>query len=200
VLELLGEAIRRTVERGGLYCEIRTCISRGCPLSPLLGALYLRWLDERMEAHDLYYVRYMDDVLVLTKTHWQLRRAVRILNRTFRELKVLQHPDKTLIGRIEKGFDFLGYYYSREYLQVAIKTVSNFAERLHRLYEQKKTAPDLGAVLGEYVVRWLRGCLGGIGTQGMAGSNELGAAHLPMSRRLALYGPGRSGPRRPPQT
>jgi hypothetical protein len=25
------------------------------------------------------------------------------------ELKVEQHPDKTFIGRIERGFDFLGY-------------------------------------------------------------------------------------------
>jgi RNA-directed DNA polymerase len=75
-------------------------------LSPLLGALYLQVLDERLGQGEAYYVRYMDDILVLTRTRWQLRRAVRTLNRTFAELKLSQHPDKTFIGRIERGFDF----------------------------------------------------------------------------------------------
>jgi len=34
--------------------------------------------------------------------------------------------------------------------------------RLHRLYEQKKTAPDLEAVLGDYVRRWVRWIEGGL--------------------------------------
>jgi hypothetical protein len=102
-----------------MYWVIRTGISRGCPLSPLLGALYLKVLDQRLSCTEAYYVRYMDDILVLTKTRWQLRRAVRTLNQTFAELKVSPHPDKTFIGRIERGFDFLGYYFCRGPLRLA---------------------------------------------------------------------------------
>ena len=91
LLGLLGQAIQRTVERGGLYWDIRTGISRGCPLSPLFGALYLKVLDERLGGTGAYYVRYMDDIRVLTKTRWQLRGAVRTLNQTFAELNVSQH-------------------------------------------------------------------------------------------------------------
>ena len=36
------------------------------------------------------------------------------------------------------------------------KTVENFIARLHRLYEQKKTAPDGEVVLGDYVLRCLK--------------------------------------------
>ncbi|MDH3210751.1 MAG: reverse transcriptase domain-containing protein [Burkholderiaceae bacterium] len=68
LLDLLRQAIERTVERGGLYRDIRTGISRGCPLSQLLGALYLKRLDDRMTRSGLFYVRYMDDILVLAKT------------------------------------------------------------------------------------------------------------------------------------
>jgi hypothetical protein len=75
-----------------LYWDIRTGISRGCPLSPLLGALYLKVLDERLGGTDAFYVLYMDNILVMTKTRWRLRRAVRALNQTFAELKVMQHP------------------------------------------------------------------------------------------------------------
>jgi hypothetical protein len=41
-------------------------------------------------------------------------------------------------------------------LAVAKKTVDHFVARLNRLYEVKKTAPDTEAVLGDYVLRWLR--------------------------------------------
>lgn len=104
LLELLRQAIERSVERGGLWRGIRTGISRGCPLSPLLGALYLKALDDRLSSKGLFYVHYMDDILVLTRSHGQLRRAVRTLNRTFNELKLAQAPDKTFIGRIARGF------------------------------------------------------------------------------------------------
>jgi RNA-directed DNA polymerase len=58
----------------------------------------MKALDQCLSGTEAYYVRYMDDILVLTKTRSQLRRAVRTLYQTFGELKVSQHPDKTFIG------------------------------------------------------------------------------------------------------
>ena len=101
---------------------------------------------------------------MLTRTRWQLRRAVRMLNQTFVELGVFKHPEKTFIGRIERGFDFLGYHFSRGPLQLAHQTLQNHAARLHRLYEQQKGAPDQGALrLDEYVSCWRRWCQAGLG-------------------------------------
>ena len=49
-------------------------------LSPLLGALYLTPLDRRVDRlcngkRLVHYVRYMDDIVLLARTRWQLRRA-----------------------------------------------------------------------------------------------------------------------------
>jgi RNA-directed DNA polymerase len=88
-----------------------------------------------MEKLGVKYFRYMDDILILAPTRWKLRKAIRVLNQTFNELKLEQHPDKTLIGRTEKGFDFLGYHFKPGMLSVAKKTVHNFLERITRLYE-----------------------------------------------------------------
>ena len=52
-------------------------------------------------------------------------------------LGLLKHPDKTFIGRIERGFDFLGYHFGPDGLSVAKKTVENFVARAIRLYEQE---------------------------------------------------------------
>ena len=56
----------------------------------------------------------MLDVIVLAKTRWHLRKAVRTVNQHSNQLKVAQAPDKTFIGRIEKGLDFLGYQFGEK--------------------------------------------------------------------------------------
>jgi hypothetical protein len=120
----------------------------------------------------------MDDILVPTRTRSQLRGAVRTWNQVFNRLKLVQAPDKTFIGRIARGFDFLGYQFSTEGLRLAAKTLERHATRWHRLYEQqkRKTAPEGAAVLDAYVLRWQRWCMAGL--EGLLGSDADAAATL----------------------
>ena len=67
VLNLVGQLCGRVAERGGLYFEFRRGIPLGCPLSPLLGAFFLKELDDRLEASGLFFVRTMDDVIAPTR-------------------------------------------------------------------------------------------------------------------------------------
>ncbi len=55
-----------------------------------------------------FYMRFMDDILVLAPTRWRLRKAVKAVNEVLGSLCLLRHPDKTFVGRTERGFDFLG--------------------------------------------------------------------------------------------
>jgi RNA-directed DNA polymerase len=159
LLDLLWQYLRRTVYDDGLYEAVEQGISLGCSLSPLMGALFLDLLDKRMETTGLAYVRFMDDWLVLAPTRWKLRQAVRIVNETLAELKVQQHPDKTFIGRTERGFAFLGYQMNAAGLVgVAPPTVGRFVERVNRLYERGASA----RCIGEYVRRWCRWVVSGL--------------------------------------
>ena len=163
VLNLVGQYLRRTAERGGCFFDIERGISLGCPLSPLMAAVFLRELDQRLAASGVFHVRFMDDILVLTPTRWRLRRAVRLVNATLAHLGLEKHPDKTFIGRISRGFDFLGYHFSPAGLSVARATVLRAIERVARLYEQEPCGHS--ALLGAYLKRWtgwVRGGLGGL--------------------------------------
>jgi len=96
------------------------------------------------------YVRYMDDWVIITPTRWKLRKAVRLVNQVLNDLQVEQHPDKTFIGRAERGFDFLGYFMKPGSLTVAATTAGKMQERIARLYEQGADDDSIG----EYVKRW----------------------------------------------
>ncbi len=175
VLNLIGQYLRRTSERGGIFTNFDKGLSRGCPLSPLMGAFFLHELDVMMERavqrQGLFYVRYMDDILVLAPTRWKLRRAVRAVNRVLSSLGLEQHPDKTFIGRIARGFDFLGYRFSTDgqgeaVLTLAAKTIENFKTKLSRLYEQwqsasRQRAAVLEAGIHSYEKRWFAWAAGG---------------------------------------
>jgi len=77
-------------------------------------------------------------------------------------MKLEKHTDKTLIGRTERGFDFLGYHFDPTGLSVAGKTIERFKERIARLYEQGADSVRIG----QYVLRWttweIAGAMGNI--------------------------------------
>ncbi len=162
ILSLLGQYMRRTAESGGTFWDHERGISLGCPLSPLMGAFYLDDLDRRMAKTGLFYVRFMDDILVLAPTRWKLRGAVKAVNAILGSLRLEKHPDKTFIGKIDKGFDFLGYHFSRAGLTVARATIEKFVERAFRLYEQDRKEPLSSSRFGTYVRRWTDWATGGL--------------------------------------
>ena len=88
IIRYIWRFLNRCVEWGGLYQDIKRGIPRGSSLSPLLGAFYLIELDKKMENKDVKYFRYMDDILILASTRWKLKKAIRVLNQTFSELKL----------------------------------------------------------------------------------------------------------------
>jgi len=87
-------------------------------------------MDDQMEKTGLFYVRFMDDWTILSPNRWKLKKAIHIVNQTFNELKVEKHPDKTFIGRIAKGFYFLGYRFETKVLSLTPKTLANFIDRM----------------------------------------------------------------------
>ena len=141
--DVMVRGVRKTVEK---------CID---DLGGLKSAALKMELDKKMKKLDVKYFRYMDDILILATTRWKLKKAIRVLNQTFDELKLEKHPDKTSIGRIEKGFDFLGYHFNPDGLGIATATVERFMKKAYRLYEQEPGENEHSPRLGMYVKRWL---------------------------------------------
>jgi RNA-directed DNA polymerase len=122
---LIYHYVHRVVERGGNFSDINRGICRGCPLSPVMAALYLLPLDKLMTQTCVFYRRYMDDIIIFCKTRWQLRQAIALLNQQLSLLKLTKATDKTFIGSIDSGFSFLGYHFRGGLLQPAEKQFKN---------------------------------------------------------------------------
>lgn len=88
----------------------------GMPLgnltSQFFANVYLGELD-RFVKHELkakYYVRYVDDFVILSQDSCQLKRYMVKINTFLSEkLSLVLHPDKTKVISLEKGVDFLGF-------------------------------------------------------------------------------------------
>jgi hypothetical protein len=87
---------------------------------------------------------------------------VKVVNQVLASLGLAKHPDKTFMGRIEKGFDWLGYRISPAGLTLATKTLKNFVARVRQLDEREPRAATAAYRLGVYVRRWFRWMLAGL--------------------------------------
>ena len=159
VRRLLWDSMERLHVCDGEYRHVKTKgISRGCSLSPLMGAVYLTPLDAYAKSHEVDYVRYMDDVVFFTRTKKKLREVIKGIYPVLTELGLTLAFDKTWIGRVATGFDFLGYRLSPDDMTVAVRSFKRMTEKLRLLYEQGADQ----ARRRSYVTHWLKWAQSGV--------------------------------------
>ena len=82
------------------------------------------------------------------------------ISRELEKLGIEKHPDKTYIGKIEMGFDFLGYRFGPGGSDLAEKTINDFFRSALRLYEQEPSVSRQRR-LEAYITNWMRRAYGG---------------------------------------
>ncbi|WP_312629561.1 reverse transcriptase domain-containing protein [Scandinavium sp.] len=163
LMSLVSQYVHYSVENGGEFHTPEHGIPRSCALSPLIGGSLLRHIDgcfSSLDQENYFYVRYMDDFLLFTRTRWQLRRAISQLAEYFELSGFERHPDKTQTGRLGRGFDWLGVWFDANGPAIAPRARENHREQCLRLYEQarRQGASDEEARVRvqAYVSRWQR--------------------------------------------
>ena len=108
-LKYLHDIITIAVDYGGQVFLPTEGIPRQSPLSPFFGALYLSALDKAFtNKKGIFYLRYMDDCVILIENQRQYAKARKRLFSILKELRLKISPRKTRMGKLEKGFHFLG--------------------------------------------------------------------------------------------
>jgi RNA-directed DNA polymerase len=78
----------------------------------------------------------MDDFVFFCNTRGQLRHLIKQVYSVLDELKLTLAASKTYIGRVAKGFNFLGYHISPQQLTVSVSSWQRFKVKWQLLYEQ----------------------------------------------------------------
>ena len=140
--ETLFEILRRKIHDENVLWLLREIIQsnpEGIPIgnltSQLFANIYLNELDYfvKRELHEKYYLRYMDDFLILgtDKRHlYEDKERIKIF--LHERLKLELHPKKAEIFPIDRSLDFLGYVLrdGKRYLRKS--TVKRFMKKLRR--------------------------------------------------------------------
>lgn len=111
----INEEIKRIIDKFGYslpYYETGKGLPIGNMTSQFLSIFYLYKLDHFI-VHDLrfkYYVRYMDDFIIISEDLEKLKKAKRIITEKLENEYLLKaNPKKTFIVNSKEGFSFLGY-------------------------------------------------------------------------------------------
>ncbi|EKF61895.1 transposase [Serratia plymuthica A30] len=111
--DLCRQWLYYSVEDGGGIRTPEKGICRGSALSPLIGGSLLRHIDGCFVTRkEIFYARSIDEFIFFTKTRWHLHKAIKLLHEFFDLCGFETHLDKTQLGKSEKGFDWLGIWYS----------------------------------------------------------------------------------------
>ncbi|ECV2306859.1 transposase [Salmonella enterica subsp. enterica serovar Javiana] len=154
--DLVRQYLYYSVEEGGEFYTPLSGICRGCSLSPLIGAALLWETDRRLSAlKGIHYRRYMDDFLILSDRRWPVRRARELLYEHFDINEFSAHPDKTQVGKTEKGFDWLGVWFTARGAEgIAPRALENHRCRRLRLEEQLRRRGLSESAIVERVQRY----------------------------------------------
>jgi len=118
----------------------RAPLARGLPIgnltSQFFANVYLNELDQYIK-HALkikYYLRYVDDLVILSRDFKQLKIWRESIDEFLIErLKLKLHPKKQVLREISRGIDFLGFVVKPDYTIIRRRVVKNLKEMLWRL-------------------------------------------------------------------
>lgn len=117
----------------GFKIENRKGIPLGNLTSQLFSNIYLNELDQfvKRKLRVKYYVRYVDDFVILSRDKAYLENLIGEISKFLAEKLELQlHPQKIIIGKYHKGIDFLGYVIFPHHNILRTKTKKRIFKRI----------------------------------------------------------------------
>ncbi len=112
---------------------------KGLPIgnysSQFFANVYLNELDQfvKRELKYRYYVRYVDDLVLLNEDREKIKHARDKINHFLKKNLNLQlNLDKTKIQSLDKGIDFLGYFVKPGYILIRQRVVKKLKDKLYQ--------------------------------------------------------------------
>ncbi len=117
--------------------------------------MYLNRLDyfTKQTLKEKFYIRYVDDIVILGKSAGALKGLIPEINRFLKkELEIELNLDKIKFKNVSAGIDFLGYFVKPDYTLVRRRVVKNCKEKIRPAPEvSKKLVSQANSYLGHFI-------------------------------------------------
>lgn len=142
VVSLINKYLKAGVMVKGKYEETVKGTAQGGPLSPLLSNIMLNLLDKELEARNLRFTRYADDIIILVKSEKAANRVMESITKFIeKKLKLKVNMTKTKVSR-PWNLKYLGFgFYKMEKWECIPHKESKqkFKRNLKRLTNRSKS-------------------------------------------------------------
>ncbi len=125
----------------------------GIPLgnltSQLFANVYLNELDYYVKHHlkCRHYLRYMDDIILLSETKAQLWDWKAAIEEFLARLRLRLHPRKQVVAPARCGIDFLGYVTYPDHVRVRNRNIHRVYERMQRIEDGTYPRDPRGSIM-----------------------------------------------------
>ena len=142
----------RRVTFHGTILEEEKGVMAGVPISAFLANYYLRKMDEAMSSEDFIYMRYADDILIMTESKETMEFIRNKIKLYIEGMGLEMNPDKECIFSPGERVEFLGFSVSSDEIDISENTKRKMKGKIRRSARSirrwmlKKGAPVQGTV------------------------------------------------------
>jgi RNA-directed DNA polymerase len=162
ILNLIERLLNSGVmEEGKLKPTVRGT-PQGGVASPLISNIVLNHLDWFLDEHQINFVRYADDFVILCKTKPEAEKALELVWIFLAEMELEISQEKTKICHLSEGFDFLGFTIKSRSVKIRAKSMEKFKNSIRDITTRSH---NLDKEVIEKLNRVIRGTVNYFGTK-----------------------------------
>ncbi len=142
VLSLIKkQLIVKYLDDSGELCEKKKGIYQGSGIAPVLSNVYLMEFDQEMAKESVFFIRYSDDMLILAYSEEDMKHLLQKVNVYLEKLQLKLNERKCSYGRIQDGFDFLGYHFDHRGKSIPVKAKKKLENGLEQMWLTGRQLP-----------------------------------------------------------
>lgn len=153
VLDIIEKFLKSGVMEDGKRIPTIKGTPQGGVISPLLANIVLNYLDWKLDSRGYKFVRYADDIVILTKNTKEAMEALEYTVSILKDLGLETSPEKTKISTKGKGFQFLGFEIKGANIVIRSKSKEKFENALKDITTRHNNFSDEVIVRLNRVIR-----------------------------------------------
>jgi len=131
ILNIVRQFLTAAVLEDGILLPVDKGTPQGGVISPLLTNIVLHQLDRRLTQANFRFVRFADDFVVLCRSELLAEQALAFVDETLHSHLSLQLSlAKSSVTSFFRGFDFLGFHFSANFISIRQKSVEKLKDNI----------------------------------------------------------------------